>query len=205
MIGRVVRAGGELPHAVGELDRKAVVQVPGQHEHRLAQVVPEVDHVLALPQEGGPRIVLVGFGDVGRSGAADVRDREVHRGDDEEEIGIGGFHRLLDPSLLLLAQHGAADPLAILGVVHHAIRASVQIQELGVGDTLAEVGAPPDRIDRLAIRNGGRPDAQPVGVQDLDHLVHLSVRNSALIVRVGAVGILAQQHRAPVRRAPVHV
>ena len=72
-----MRTGGELPYMVCDLNREAVVQVAGQHEDRLAELIPELDQFLALGQKYRPGIVFV-LGRDGSARTANMRNREVH-------------------------------------------------------------------------------------------------------------------------------
>jgi hypothetical protein len=54
-----MRPRGEFPHAVGNLDRKAVVQITGEDENGLPEGILEFDHLLPFAGDRGPCLVLV--------------------------------------------------------------------------------------------------------------------------------------------------
>ena len=196
VVARVVGSGSELPDAVGDLDGETVVQVARQDKDRLAQRVPEPDQLLPLLQKNRPGLILVGDGL--RPIGPYVRDGEVDRGDHEKQVGLAGFHLPLQPILLWSADHGKPLFPGLPHVVHHAMAAGVQEEEVGIADGLPKVRHPPDGVGGLAVGPGGRPDLQPVGVQDLHDPVHPGIG-------IAALGVAGAIHDAGIGRAPVHV
>ena len=189
-------SGSELPDAVGDLDGETVVEVARQDEDRLAQRVPEPDQILPLLQKHRPGLILVGDGF--RPIGPHVRDGEVDRGDHEKQVGPAGFHLPLQPILLRSADHGKPLFPGLPHVVHHAVAAGVQEEEVGIADRLPEVRHPPNGVGGRTVGPGGRPDLQPVGIQDLHDPVDPGIGISAFCV-AGTV------HDAGIGCAPVHV
>src|SRR4051812_18202688 len=104
VVDAAVWPAAKLPNAIGNFDRKTVVQVAGHHEDLFAELLPFSDHALALIKEAGPRFFFVFRIQLCTAGAG-VRDHEGNRGDDKEEIGVALSHRFQQPFALIDANH----------------------------------------------------------------------------------------------------
>ena len=172
--------GCELPYRVGDLDGKAVVEIPGKHEDRLAERVPEFDHLLPLAGNRCPCLVLVGAA----GSRSDMRNHEVDRGNNEEEVSVALTHFLDEPPFLLLAEQGHAFLPGVVPVVQLAMRPGVEHEEVRIADAYAVVGQPPYRVADLPARRGRRTDSQALRIDDLLDCVDARTGLSALAVQV---------------------
>ena len=59
MVHTVVRTGAKLPDVFGDLDGEAVVEVAGEDEDFLAELVPFIDEHFAFVEKAGPGFLLV--------------------------------------------------------------------------------------------------------------------------------------------------
>ena len=85
MIDRIMGSRGEFPDVVCNFDRKTVVQVTGDDEHRLIELIPQVDELVALLNEHRPRLVLALVSHPTRRRRSRVGNREVDGRDDERK------------------------------------------------------------------------------------------------------------------------
>ena len=186
MVDRVVWAAGELVDIIGNLDRKAVVQVAGQDKDGLVETVPELDEFLTLLQEHGPGVILLDPGLLVRPApASDVGNHEVDRGDHEDEVGFAFADAIHEPFQLLFAEHGGLGVIRFVHIVEATVTAGIKEEEVAVRDREFSVATATDGIGSLAIRLGRRGDLQLVGAQDLYDLVDRGVGISRFGIKAG--------------------
>ena len=90
MIYAVVRSTAEFPDILGDLDRKAVMEVAGEDEYFLAHLFPFGNEEFPFVKEGGPSFFLIASG-LKSTGSA-VRNHKGNSGDNKKEVRVTGFH-----------------------------------------------------------------------------------------------------------------
>ena len=91
MIHAVMRPAAKFPDIVGNLDRKAVVQITRHHKNFLSHLFPFLDEYFPLVKKGGPCLFLIGR--CFESPCTAVRNHEGHGRDHKKEISITLLHR----------------------------------------------------------------------------------------------------------------
>ena len=196
MVHTVVRTGAKLPDVFGDLDGEAVVEVAGEDEDFLAELVPFIDEHFAFVEKAGPGFLFV----LGRnhSAGAAVRNHEGDGGGEEKEVGVTFLHRFEKPVALGFANHGNAFLSAVGDVVHVARAAGVEEEEFAIGHAEFSIGTTSDGIAHRVGDLGGHVELERVFVDHAGDVVDVGIFVSVVVVIFDVVD-------ARVDRPPVHV
>ena len=113
-----------------------------------------------------------------------MRNHEVDRGNNEEEVGVAPTHFLNQPPFLLLAKQGHALLPRVVLVVQLAMRPGVKHEEVRIAHAYSVIGQPPNRVTDIPARLRRRTDSQTLRIDDLLDCVDAGIGLSAFAVQV---------------------